>query len=227
MTDAESPGVPDPRVDGPSAACAMFIAGVAADVAASAELLNRLDAAAGDGDLGVTVRNAAEGLAAVVSAVASLELPDAIRRMGTELARRAPSTGGTLVAFAFMAAGRALAGADAADRDDPIRAAAIAVAAASASIAERGHVAVGDKTMLDALEPAARALAAGADAGLSLHAAARSAAVAADAGARGTATMRATVGRAGWLAERSQGHEDAGARLVALAFAAAAERLPI
>jgi hypothetical protein len=29
-------------------------------------------------------------------------------------------------------------------------------------------------------------------------------------------------GRAGWLAERSAGHEDAGARLVAIAFTAAA-----
>jgi hypothetical protein len=34
--------------------------------------------------------------------------------------------------------------------------------------------------------------------------------------------MTATVGRAGWLADRARGHEDAGARLIALAFAAAA-----
>jgi hypothetical protein len=34
--------------------------------------------------------------------------------------------------------------------------------------------------------------------------------------------MAAKVGRAGWLAERAAGHEDAGARLVALALGAAA-----
>jgi hypothetical protein len=34
--------------------------------------------------------------------------------------------------------------------------------------------------------------------------------------------MRAKVGRAGWLADRSEGHEDAGAHLVAVMFASAA-----
>jgi dihydroxyacetone kinase len=52
--------------------------------------------------------------------------------------------------------------------------------------------------------------------------AAQDAATAADAGARATASMAAKVGRAGWLAERAAGHEDAGARLIAVAFAAAA-----
>jgi hypothetical protein len=32
--------------------------------------------------------------------------------------------------------------------------------------------------------------------------------------------MAAKVGRAGWLADRAAGNEDAGARLVAMAFAA-------
>jgi phosphoenolpyruvate---glycerone phosphotransferase subunit DhaL len=43
-----------------------------------------------------------------------------------------------------------------------------------------------------------------------------SAADAADAGARETVEMRPRHGRAGWLAERSAEHEDAGARLVAI-----------
>jgi hypothetical protein len=34
--------------------------------------------------------------------------------------------------------------------------------------------------------------------------------------------MAAKVGRAGWLADRAAGHEDAGARLLAMAFEAAA-----
>ena len=45
---------------------------------------------------------------------------------------------------------------------------------------------------------------------------------AADEGAEATATMAAKVGRAGWLADRAAGHEDAGARLVAMALRAAA-----
>jgi hypothetical protein len=38
--------------------------------------------------------------------------------------------------------------------------------------------------------------------------------------------MAAKVGRAGWLAERAAGHEDAGARLVALVLAATAAGTP-
>jgi hypothetical protein len=72
--------------------------------------------------------------------------------------------------------------------------------------------------MLDALRPAADAVRHAADAGLDPSAAVRAAAVAADAGAVATASMAAKVGRAGWLAERAAGHEDAGARLIALAF---------
>jgi dihydroxyacetone kinase-like protein len=208
--------------DGPSAVIAACLAEIATDVAVESDQLNRLDGVAGDGDLGVTVGTAARTMRDLAPLIANLEVSDAIRRMGTELARQAPSTGGTLVAFAFMAAAKALAASDAALRGDPTRAVAIAVAAASASVAERGRVAVGDKTMLDALDPAARALAAAADDGVPLATALRAAADAADAGARGTTEMRATVGRAGWLVERSHGHEDAGARFVALAFASSA-----
>jgi dihydroxyacetone kinase-like protein len=48
------------------------------------------------------------------------------------------------------------------------------------------------------------------------------AAQAADEGARATAAMQARHGRAGWLVERSAGHEDGGARLIAILLAAAA-----
>jgi dihydroxyacetone kinase-like protein len=76
--------------------------------------------------------------------------------------------------------------------------------------------------MLDALRPAADALGRAADAGLEASVASRVAAEAAEAGAVATASMAAKVGRAGWLADRAAGHEDAGARLIALVVLAAA-----
>jgi dihydroxyacetone kinase len=97
--------------------------------------------------------------------------------------------------------------------------------AAATTIATRGQVAVGDRTMLDALRPAADAVRAAAERGDPAGVAAVSAAAAADAGARATAAMAAKVGRAGWLADRAAGHEDAGARLVALAIRAAADEV--
>ena len=208
-----------------SAALMAAVVAVAAQLAARAQQLNELDGIAGDGDLGITATAAAAALAAAEGGVTPLEVGPGVRRIGTELAKAVPSTGGTLIAFSFMAAGKALTEAAAAMPDAPapaVRQVAIALTAAAASLATRGKVAPGDKTMLDALEPAARAATEAADAGLSLAEALAKAADAAEAGAAATTDMRATVGRAGWLAERSQGHPDAGATLIAMALRAAA-----
>lgn len=180
--------------------------------------LNRLDAVAGDGDLGLTASNGARALLELAPLLRELPEAEAIGRCGREIARSAPSTGGTLLAFAFMAAGRA--GVDPA-ASGPRRAAAY-LEAGAAAIAERGKVGSGDRTMVDALAPAIAALQGALQAGVDDVAASDAAAVAAEAGARATTTMAAKVGRAGWLADRAAGSEDAGARLVALAFRAAA-----
>ena len=195
-----------------------LIRAVAEELPKHRDELNRLDGVAGDGDLGLTVTTACRALLELAPALEALPEPEAIRKAGMEIARRAPSTGGTLIAFAFMAAAKAAIAPDA----SPLQRAAAYLEAAARSLAERGQVAPGDRTMLDALQPAADAIRMAADAGTDSAAVARAAANAADAGAQATASMAAKVGRAGWLAERAAGHEDAGARLIALAFAAAA-----
>jgi len=192
---------------------------VATELVEARDELNRLDGVAGDGDLGLTMTNAARALIDLAPALAEVAEADALRRCGTEIARKAPSTGGTLIAFALMAAAKAGV--------DPAAPAAERIAsyleAAAASIAQRGQVAAGDRTMLDALTPAAAAVRRVADANGEARTAANEAAAAADEGAKATASMAAKVGRAGWLADRAAGHEDAGARLVAMAFGAAAK----
>ena len=216
MTDAR-PGTS--AETGPTgAAVAALVRVVATDLIERKDELNRLDGVAGDGDLGLTVSTGARALLDLAPTLEDLLEADAIRRCGTEIARRAPSTGGTLIAFAFMAAAKAVVapGAPAVER------AAAYLDAAAESIAQRGRVAPGDRTMLDALRPAADAVRAAADGGEGVAAATSEAARAADQGAKATATMVAKVGRAGWLAARAAGHEDAGARLVALAIGAAA-----
>lgn len=198
-----------------------LVLAVATELAEHRDELNRLDGVAGDGDLGLTVSTACRALLELAPTLESLPEPDAIRKCGMEIARKAPSTGGTLIAFALVAAAKADLGPDAA----PLVRAAAYLEAAAASIAQRGQVESGDRTMLDALRPAADAVRTAADAAFEPAEAARTAAAAADAGARTTATMAAKVGRAGWLADRAAGHEDAGARLIARAFAAAARHL--
>jgi dihydroxyacetone kinase len=198
---------------------------IATDLLDRKDELNRLDGVAGDGDLGLTMTAAANALLELAPSLESLPEADAIRRCGTEIARRAPSTGGTLIAFALMAAAKA----DVAPDAPPLERAAAYLDAAASSVAQRGHVEPGDRTMLDALRPAADALRSASVAASGepddLRAAIEAAATAANDGALGTATMAAKVGRAGWLADRAAGHEDAGARLIAIAFDAVRRQL--
>ena len=203
------------------AAFAALVRAVATDLLDRKDDLNRLDGVAGDGDLGLTVSTGARALLDLAPSLEDLPEADAIRRCGTEIARRAPSTGGTLIAFALMAAAKASVPPGAA----PLARAAAYIDAACDSIVLRGRVAPGDRTMLDALRPAADAVRAAADGSDDPASAAAAAARAADEGAKATATMAAKVGRAGWLADRAAGHEDAGARLVAMALRAASDSL--
>ena len=88
---------------------------------------------------------------------------------------------------------------------------------AAAGVQVRGRAEIGDKTMLDAWQPAARAAHAGASPAEVLRAAA---AAAAD-GAETTCPMTARRGRASYLGARSAGHCDPGALSTALILAAA------
>ncbi len=164
------------------------------------------------------------GAAALIGAlpdINELDLAAALRRCGTELARKAPSTSGTLIATACLRAGGAAASA-ASPGESAASVAARLVDAGLAGIQQRGKAQIGDKTMLDALDPAATALREAAAQAASLPAALASAAAAARSGAEATRGLRARVGRAGWLADRSEGNVDAGAHLVALIFDSAA-----
>jgi dihydroxyacetone kinase len=194
------------------------VAAIAAALIEARDRLNELDGAAGDGDLGLTAGRAAEALVEIGPTLAGLEPTAAARTIGMALARRAPSTGGTLIAFACLAAGKV--DADALTPGLPTLAALLE--AGRDELATRGKVAPGDRTMLDALGPAVDAVRSAADSGATFETALAQAATAADIGASATTGMAATTGRAGWLADRARGHEDAGARLVAIVFGAAA-----
>jgi dihydroxyacetone kinase-like protein len=90
------------------------------------------------------------------------------------------------------------------------------LAAALASVKDLGTASLGDKTMVDALEPAVETLRAGIAKGQSLARALDEAAAAAEAGMRATIPLQARKGRASYLGERSVGHQDPGATSTAL-----------
>lgn len=196
------------------------VSAVAEAVSASSDELNRLDAVAGDGDLGVTMRTAASIVANLLPEVGNRPIAEQLQQFGLALARGAPSTAGTLVATGLL---RAAAAATSMPGDSPAIAFARLLRAAMGGIAERGKAEVGSRTMLDALAPAVEVAETSAAAGETIFSCLVRSAEAADTGARATAGMRAVHGRAGWLADRAAGHEDAGARFVAIALIAAAD----
>jgi phosphoenolpyruvate---glycerone phosphotransferase subunit DhaL len=193
--------------------CALAAAGA---LESARNELGRLDSAAGDGDHGMTMAAAARAVRASLEAAPDADGADLL----TRLAAAVGSVGGAsgpLYASALLAAASALREA----AGEPITVAVIArcADAAETAIANLGHAAPGDKTILDALHPAVRSLsvATTADIGEALAAAA----AAAREGAESTAGMVARAGRARSLGERSRGFADPGAMSVALVVEAA------
>ena len=125
-------------------------------LAGSEEELRDLDAAVGDGDLGITV---ARGSSAAREAMRSL--PDApapaevLRALASAISSASPSSFGALVASALLAASRSVAGSASLTRDDVVTIA----RQAAAAVEKRGKSTLGDKTVLDALIPSVGALA--------------------------------------------------------------------
>ncbi len=172
------------------------------------EFLIALDGKVGDSDLGITM---AKSFAAAAEAVAA-EGPDAglsklLRTAGATMARTAPSTMGTLTATGFLRASKAVEGLDALDT----AALALFWRAYADGIAERGKAKVGDKTLLDVLDPLTRAIEAAAEKGDSVPAALSSATKAAEDALEATKSMVAQHGKAAAFQEKTVGLQDAGA----------------
>ena len=167
-------------------------------IIAASEELTALDQAIGDGDHGINMKRGFEAVKADAEGMAAGDLPAALHKLGMTLVMKVGGASGPLYGTLFMALGKAMP-------PDPDRAQATsALASAIAAVKARGKSEVGQKTLLDVLDPVHRALAEGADAA-GLRSAAREA-------AKATIPLEATRGRASFLGERSIGHMDPGAR---------------
>ncbi|TDD71247.1 DAK2 domain-containing protein [Jiangella aurantiaca] len=184
---------------------AAWIAAACDRMADAKDELTELDAAAGDGDLGVTVAAGAAGVAAAVRGVGpDADVAGVLRAAGAAFARGNPSSFAALVGGGLVAAARATGDAVA---FDPATVRAL-VAAATSTIAERGGSAPGERTVLDVLVPLGDALAASPSVPLAELVATASA------GVEATTTMVPARGRAAWVGERGLGVPDGGATAV-------------
>jgi phosphoenolpyruvate---glycerone phosphotransferase subunit DhaL len=186
-------------------------------IKANSDYLTQLDAAIGDGDHGINMRR---GFDAVGKALAGQEngLPPGrlLIIAGKTLVSTVGGASGPLWGSALRRAGRALGDAGSFDGAQLAQ----ALDAAVEGVVELGAASPGDKTMVDALIPAAQALRQALDAGSALDQAVQAAADAARAGAEATVPMQARKGRASYLGERSIGHQDPGATSAAIILAA-------
>jgi len=189
---------------------AMLLA-VSDQVISSEPYLSEADRNLGDGDHGLGMQR---GFTAVKEKLAGTNPADGIDKLfgaaGMAMMSSMGGASGALFGTLFRDGGKALAGRtelDAAGFADFLR-------AACDGVSGRGKAKPGDKTMVDALQPAAEK--AVEVAALPLSDAMNATAAAAEAGRDASKAMVATIGRAKTLGGASIGHPDPGACSVAI-----------
>jgi phosphoenolpyruvate---glycerone phosphotransferase subunit DhaL len=176
-----------------------IVIGFADAVATAYENLTRLDQHSGDGDFGDNLRG---GVVIATQRLAD-DPASPLSVLGAVFLDEVGGTSGPLLGLLFTEIAVAVA-----DDAESASAWGEGLSAGLAAIVRVGEAAAGDRTMVDALIPAAESLTATRD----FAAAARAAAE----GAHATASMRARMGRASYVGDRAKGEPDPGAMGVAL-----------
>jgi phosphoenolpyruvate---glycerone phosphotransferase subunit DhaL len=174
------------------------------------DLLNILDAAMGDGDTGVSVSKGAQGVLEYMAAnPVGTDIGKWLAGVGMAYNRVAPSTMGALVATALMRAGKEVLGSSSVDNAGLAK----MMMAASVGVQERGKAKLGDKTLVDALHPAAEAFSTAINSGSSLEDAGQAMLEAARKGRDAATPLKSMIGRANWVGG-TEGKVDPGTVLV-------------
>ena len=177
------------------------------------EKLNELDGATGDADFG---SNITRGFNEVIKKgqtafTASTSLCDDLKTVGLTLMSKVGGSSGILVGRSVMCMGKAVDGKTQLKNSDIGN----MLRTGINEMTKLGKAVPGDKTLIDALDPAARAFESASDSEPLAFAAA---AVAARKGAESTTNRVSKKGRSSYLGDRSKGHMDAGSCAVALIF---------
>ena len=188
-----------------------------AAIEAAVDELGKLDSFAGDGDHGLGM---VRGFKAAVAAGGTGTAGDVLTTAGSAFADAAGGASGALVGTWMMTVGGQL-------KTESIDAAQLhqALDAGLVAMMRLGKAKVGDKTMIDALDPFVRAYGEAMRGGAPLVAAWKAALPAAEQGMQSTAEMISKRGRSSRLGERSRGHVDPGAVSMTHVLRAIAEAL--
>jgi phosphoenolpyruvate---glycerone phosphotransferase subunit DhaL len=168
------------------------------------EELTALDSAIGDGDHGLNMRRGALAIQAKMAELETKSLNEALKTMGMTCMSTVGGSSGPVFGTLMVTLSKELP--EQPNSADVAR----ALAAGIAALSRLGKVEVGQKTLLDVLDPVQKVLAAGGD---DLIARVRQCALDS---AQATANMDAIKGRASFLGDRALGHVDPGSRSMAL-----------
>ncbi|MCZ2838164.1 dihydroxyacetone kinase subunit DhaL [Modestobacter sp. VKM Ac-2985] len=180
--------------------------------------LTELDSAIGDADHGTNMHRGMTAAVAALDASPPTDGAALLKTVAMTMISKVGGTSGPLYGTLFLRMSGAL--------DDGSPAAfAAAFRAGVEGVVARGKAELQDKTMVDALLPAADALTEAVGAGQELDVALRAAADAAAKGRDSVTPLVARKGRASYLGERSADHVDPGAESAVLLVEAAAATL--
>jgi dihydroxyacetone kinase-like protein len=169
--------------------------------------LTELDNVIGDGDHGINMDRGFQAVKKQMPTYADLEVDGILKDVGKQLMKVVGGSAGPLYGSAFKKAGVYLKGKTEVSMDDFIG----MMDTSIEQIQKLGHAVEGEKTMLDAMIPATKAMKESFAADSDYKKALEAGVAAAEAGVEYTKTIIATKGRASYLGERSIGHQDPGA----------------
>lgn len=180
----------------------------AAAMTEQCEYLTQLDAAIGDADHGINMMRGFSSIKTRLESLPENVLPsEVLSTAGTALMGSVGGASGPLWGVALRRAGKVLEGLE----EVSLEAFAEALRLGLEAVTELGAAELGEKTMVDAFEPAVKSLLEATGQGLTLLQATHNAWQAAEVGAKSTAPMIALKGRASYLGDRAIGHQDPGA----------------
>ena len=170
--------------------------------------LTALDQAIGDGDHGLNMRRGAQAIQAKMDLLSAQNLNDALKTMGMTCMSTIGGSSGPVFGTLLVTLGKEL------PAQPNTAQLAQALDAGIKALTRLGKAEVGQKTLLDVLDPVRRLLAAAGDLhGPELLARVRQCA---NDSVQATAQMEAGRGRSSFLGERALGHVDPGSRSMAL-----------
>ncbi|WP_026972015.1 dihydroxyacetone kinase subunit DhaL [Aliagarivorans marinus] len=186
----------------------------------SEPMLTKFDQAIGDGDHGLGIERGFSNVEAMLDeSFSAADVGQVLQKIGTKLLSTMGGASGAIFGTLFRAGAKSIAGAPQLTTE----ALAQFLTAGLTAVCQRGGASEGDKTMIDALAPAARKAAELAE--LEFEQAIAQVVEAAEQGVEQTKEMVATTGKAKTLGERSLGHPDPGAISMSLILKFMAEHV--